>query len=147
MLRAPCWPPRLIGGWLTMNTRTPGNLRDLRPQVGDDLIDRSRALRLGLQVDAHAPLVQLPAAAATAAAADVVAEADDVGILGDDVGDFHLVPQHLLEADALNALDADVEAILVLARQEALRHDQEQVRRAGDEQQRRPPSSPRDTAG
>ena len=115
------------------HARDPG---DLRTKVGDDLIDRSRPLRLGLQVDAHAPLVQLTAAATTAAAADVVAEADDVGILGDDVGDFHLVPQHLFEADALDALDADRETILVFARQEPLRHDQEQIRRAGDEQER-----------
>ena len=82
------------------------HLRELRAQLGDDLIDRPRALGARLQIDAHAPLIRAAAAAAATAAADVVAEADDVGILGDDLGDFHLMPQHLLEADALNAFDA-----------------------------------------
>ena len=47
---------------------------------------------------------------------------DDVRVLQDDVGDLQLVLHHVLEADALRAFGVDVEAALVLARQEALRH-------------------------
>ena len=39
-----------------------------------------------------------------------------------DVGHLQLVPHHVLEADALRAFGVDVEAALVFARQEALRH-------------------------
>ena len=64
------------------------------------------------------------AAAAAATAADVVAEADDVADpCATIAGDLHLVTHHLVEADALDALDADVEATLIFARQESLRHD------------------------
>ena len=50
------------------------------------------------------------------------------------VGDLQLVAHHLVEADALHRLGADVEAPLILARQEALRHEREQV--TGADQQR-----------
>ena len=45
-------------------------------------------------------------------------------------------PHHLLEADALNRLDRHVEAALVLARQEALRNQEEQVDRAANQHER-----------
>ena len=107
------------------------HLRQLRAQLRDDLVDAQRALGARLQIDGDAARVQ---AAAAWPAADVAAEARDVRILRNDRGNHLRVAHHLVEADALNGLDVDVEAALVLARQEALRDEAEQIHRA--EQQR-----------
>ena len=44
-------------------------------------------------------------------------------------GDLLLMAHHLVEGDALDRLGADVEAALILARQEALRDEHEQIAR------------------
>ena len=59
------------------------------------------------------------------------------GSLADDVGDLLLVAHHLVEADALDRFDADLEAPLILGRQEALRDEPEQVDGAEDQRDRR----------
>src|SRR5207344_2799838 len=90
-----------------------GHLRQLGPQLRHDLIDRSLALGPRLEVDREPALIQ---AAAAGPAADVAAHAGDVRILFDDLGHLLLVPHHLVERDALDGFDADVEAPLILAR-------------------------------
>src|SRR5204863_8965821 len=62
------------------------------------IFDGQLALASRFQLDRDASGIQ-PAAARPAA--DVVAEAEDVRILRDDVGELHLVPHHLLEPNPL----------------------------------------------
>src|SRR5205085_5763404 len=87
--------------------------------------DALPALGPRLEFDHHASVVE--AAAATATAANLNLILGDVGIFGDDVRDLELMARHLVEADALDRFRADAEAPLVLAWEEALRHQPEQI--------------------
>ena len=79
------------------------HLRDLRAQVGNDLIDGPRALGARLQVDRNPALIE-PPVPPPPPAPKLLRVRDDVRILGHDLGHLGLVPHHLLEADALNRL-------------------------------------------
>src|SRR5204862_15628 len=83
------------------------HLPELRPHVGHDLIDRPFPHVARLQVDADAPCIgALASAAHVAAYADAAAVPIDVGVLGDDIGDFLLMTNELLEPDALAAINS-----------------------------------------
>src|SRR5207247_5230355 len=108
----------------------PRHLRPLRPLLGDDLVDVQLPLCPWLQLDRDPSGVEAPAAGPSSY---VVAEAQDVRILSDDVGNLHLMANHLVEPDSLNGFGADLEAALVLARQESFRNESEEVHRAGEQ--------------
>ena len=75
-------------------------------------------------------------AAAARACAELLVKPAMFGSCGDDRRRLLLVADHVVEADALNRLGADAEAALILARQEALRHQREQVDGADEQRDR-----------
>ena len=118
-----------------------GNLRDLRPQRRDGLIDRQLALVARLQLDPDAAGVQR--AAVVADGADHHVGAGDVRVLREHLGHLHLVALHVLEADSLRRFRVDHEPALILAGQEPFRHDREQVDGGRRAARSIPPSSRR----
>ena len=120
-----------VDRWLVHHVNAHArHLRQLRPQLRHDLIDVEFPLGARLQVDGDAALVESAAAGATA---DIAAQSGNVRILPDDRGDLFLVAHHLVEADALDRLDADVESSLILGGQEAFRNQTEQIDRSEDQ--------------
>ena len=111
-----------------------GNLRDLRPQLRDGLIDRQRPLVARLQLDPDAAGVQRAAAVADGANHHV--GAGHVRVLREHLGHLHLVARHVVEADALRRFRVHHEPALILAREEPFRHDREQVHGADEQHDR-----------
>ena len=79
-----------------------------------------------LQFDEDAPLIR-SAGRVVAERTHVRTHAQDVLVGHQEIGHALVMADHLVEADALGAFGIDVEAALILARQEALRDDAEQV--------------------
>jgi hypothetical protein len=80
------------------------DLRQLRPQACDDLVDAELSFGPRLEFDHHAPGIE---AAAGAPPADRTAERRNIRILGDHVRHLQLMSDHVVEGRALHRLGND----------------------------------------